>query len=1087
MRWIALGILGSRLFASSFDDVSPSWPDEVASHSQKLLVEEVIFPISGQISLCETDLHVKGAQELVLKRNYIPPHIKGRYDERDEVDRFLLGKALLHHESWSWALLPQMWAGYNKHSEHFLVRDDQGLVLEFEVVEGRGILKTAPFGMSNWREGEPDGSADLRNTELWVEGTQARVIWPNGIERIYSLQGEKLYRLDLERLPNGKAIRYEYGLRGLERIASCDPSGQISYASIEKRSDHNYTASDGNASHFSYEMKEITGRCKEGGLRRKVDYKIRVLAKVINPIYSNEMKYNDRLLLTFYDTKNYPISFEYQQGEGVRIKRLATPFHTTSFSYDLPIAGQKGGSTSAKQSHGIETVYQYDQNLLLVGLGKWTRGTLIQQTSYAYDEKQHLIRVEMRDAEGTCLFAKQYECDEFGNAVLERFEGDFGTFEVHKEFSKNRVISEKREGGLGYAYTYVGDTRLLASKTTLFFGKPVRRSIYNYDEAYNLIEEREEGYRSTKYTYYQEGHCIHRIEWKEELDAEGGSFGKVHFSYDQWGHCCEEAHYDQEGHFIYALQRTYNSVGDLLEEVNPFGQIASYQYDTRGRCIIENPFSGKLTIYRTFDGMGRLIQLNEDNLITSFTYNDQNQLIEKVDPIGLKTSYTYDFLCDKPTRIEAPPTLALFRYNALGQEIERSDAYGATTLTRYSNHGKPSEILHSDGTKETFLYDTGGFLIQHAKGEEWIATYERDPLGRVIAKTVGDETTRYVYDSYLLLKEETRGFETSYVYDAKGRKVEEIRAGRKSRFGYDALGYLSWEERGGHRISYRNDVVGRVVEESVDGILKISRKYDSSGNVISLCRGGCLFFLYDGYNRLIEKKDPEKGKTRITYQKGTQMWIKRTKEPSGITLSETYNAHGLLVKREILGHLVEKFEYDRALRLVRHDYQTFGFPLDGYDSSLGKVDLKTTLWAYTLDGKIKTKTKPDGKVLHYEYNSQGLLTRVGDQEFKYDALGRLVSGSGFTRSFDPFGNIVREEFASGLWVKSTYDDWDRPSTRTLPDKSRIVYEYEGPFLKKSTHFDPKGKILSSRIHGEHEAIDSLLSEAGSLVLAIDPF
>ncbi len=57
MRWLLLFVFCSRVFAASFEDAVPSSPDETASLSTNLLIEELFSPLSGQVSLYETDLH----------------------------------------------------------------------------------------------------------------------------------------------------------------------------------------------------------------------------------------------------------------------------------------------------------------------------------------------------------------------------------------------------------------------------------------------------------------------------------------------------------------------------------------------------------------------------------------------------------------------------------------------------------------------------------------------------------------------------------------------------------------------------------------------------------------------------------------------------------------------------------------------------------------------------------------------------------------------------------------------------------------------------------------------------------------------
>ena len=84
----------------------------------------------------------------------------------------------------------------------------------------------------------------------------------------------------------------------------------------------------------------------------------------------------------------------------------------------------------------------------------------------------------------------------------------------------------------------------------------------------------------------------------------------------------------------------------------------------------------------------------------------------------------------------------------------------------------------------------------------------------------------------------------------------------------------------------------------------------------------------------------------------------------------------------------------------------------------------------------------------------------------------------FPRTLDPFGNTLREEFSNGLWIESKYDDWNRPLERTLPDYSRIAYEYQGPFLKTVTRIHLNGSTLYTHTYDQYNEAGLPLSEAG---------
>ena len=141
MKWILLLIcLNIHLFAGSFDEIFPSSPDEIASLNTDLLVDGFVSAVSGQISLSETDLHIKGAQDLLLKRTYIPPQILGRYSSHDGKDELALGRSLGQLKTKGWIVLPHLKAGYNVNSPYFQIRDPGGSVLEFQITPQRNIF-----------------------------------------------------------------------------------------------------------------------------------------------------------------------------------------------------------------------------------------------------------------------------------------------------------------------------------------------------------------------------------------------------------------------------------------------------------------------------------------------------------------------------------------------------------------------------------------------------------------------------------------------------------------------------------------------------------------------------------------------------------------------------------------------------------------------------------------------------------------------------------------------------------------------------------------------------------------------------------
>ena len=423
-----------------------------------------------------------------------------------------------------------------------------------------------------------------------------------------------------------------------------------------------------------------------------------------------------------------------------------------------------------------------------------------------------------------------------------------------------------------------------------------------------------------------------------------------------------------------------------------------------------------------------------------------------------------------PDRIEEESSVTEMSYDSFGRPVVTIDSMNAKTIKKYNSYGDVVQITYPEGGQESCTYYPNGLLKSHRDPDGLITTYKYDALGRKKEQTVGKLVTSYEYDGYNLCRTiDPAGFFTTYKYDFFDRKIEDDREGRITRYGYDFLGFLNKEEKGGHRTDYTNDALGRVLKKSVDGVLETSWDYDAGGNVVTIQQGEMSQFSYDSHNRCIEKIDEEGNKTSISYEKGPKFLIKKITDPMGIETILTYNVKEQLLTKMVAGRTIEEFEYDPLFRLQRQDHIRFDHTPNGNRERMQEAGRRTTHWTYTPGNLKLSKQKPDGIVLPYSYDEQLLLTNVGSREFRYDLLGRIIGGTGFSRTLDPFGNILREEWSNGLWIETDYDELNRPLVRKLPDHSRIEYEYYGPFLKKVSRFSSQGDELYSHSYDDYDA------------------
>jgi len=84
---------------------------------------------------------------------------------------------------------------------------------------------------------------------------------------------------------------------------------------------------------------------------------------------------------------------------------------------------------------------------LLEAIENWLSGKCINKKTFAYDHKQHIQSIETLDGDGKLLIAKRFECDEAGNAILERRKEILGFFRYGANstkiasFSKNLMMA----------------------------------------------------------------------------------------------------------------------------------------------------------------------------------------------------------------------------------------------------------------------------------------------------------------------------------------------------------------------------------------------------------------------------------------------------------------------------------------------------------------------------------------------------------------------------------------------------------------------------------------------------------------------
>lgn len=451
-------------------------------------------------------------------------------------------------------------------------------------------------------------------------------------------------------------------------------------------------------------------------------------------------------------------------------------------------------------------------------------------------------------------------------------------------------------------------------------------------------------------------------------------------------------------------------------------------------------------------------------------------------------------------------TMSLYSYSLDGSNRKVIQDYGAPNSGKTAiTSGIRIETLTNPAGQtisETIKDITTGTAIKF-----WQAT-KIDDLGRPTEISYGDgsiETREYVGSSascgscsgagqYLIDSETDRnGIDTSYLYDALGRRIKTIRLGVTEEVKYDAVGHVTQRIRIG--------TSGTITLEETD---------------------------YDGAGRITEKRDGMGHSTTYAYSLGETNGETTTTitYPDGGTRIETTYGDGKI--KEIGGTAVahKKYvygtwsggEWTKEINVADDASETEWTKT--YFNAAGKpvkIEYPDSTYAskeYNGLGQLVKETDPDGVIKLYAYNAKGELEITAidmdqDGAISYSGSDRItqvvrdvvtVSGTVFNRTTtyvwgtngsnnpqmvskveeDSYGRIRRETDASGnvtTTINNHLGDGHWTVTTSTPSTSSTVstiLEYQNGRLYSTTRL--VGTTQLSRIEYAYDAHGRLYSE-----------
>lgn len=415
-----------------------------------------------------------------------------------------------------------------------------------------------------------------------------------------------------------------------------------------------------------------------------------------------------------------------------------------------------------------------------------------------------------------------------------------------------------------------------------------------------------------------------------------------------------------------------------------------------------------VTFNNSIDSAGRMVQTTRSapgestQTIDSRVYNAQNLLSSQTDARGGTTTYTYD---------------------AQGNRTGVTDPQGrTTTFGNFNAHGQAGQVIRSDGTVITRVFDTRGRLI--SRTDSGLTTqFQYDAAGRFATITYPDGTWKsfgYTNAGHLVSTNNHRSETTIYtrdvtsavtrvdVYNASGARV------RTANQGFDAVGRLatSTDSRGyTHRVLY-------------DSATARSRGFtDPTGRTVNLA----LDIL---------------GRTTAVTQPNTAAMVPVTGPTRTTTHTYSQDGRGRHVNTSDTNAINTGYGHDgfnRQKTEVSVDAGTRSVTLNAAGDVLTASDARAVTVTRTLDalGRVTAITPPSGTGYTFGYvpnRSDSLLAQMtypmGSTNWTYDSAGRALSKT------QNLSGLVRQ-------ITIARDALGRPATLTYPSGMQVAVSYSG--------------------------------------------
>jgi RHS repeat-associated protein len=356
-------------------------------------------------------------------------------------------------------------------------------------------------------------------------------------------------------------------------------------------------------------------------------------------------------------------------------------------------------------------------------------------------------------------------------------------------------------------------------------------------------------------------------------------------------------------------------------------------------------------------------------IVTSYSYDADNNITSVTDPRGLVTSYTYD---------------------GLGQRWQQVSPDTGTTGFSYDGYGRITSMTRNDGTVTSYGYDALNRRTSiSAGGQTQTLSYDNctHGIGRLCAAADANSTTSYTYTPEGWLS--GRGFSVNGTTYSLG-------------YGYNALGQLSavvYPDGNQALYTYTNGVVSAVQ-------VNIGGNVSNAATAITYQPGSAVMSQWTSSNGIVN-----------TLGYDTDGRLTGIAAGNVQSLGFSYDAANRItgITNGIDGSMTQDFGYDAMSRLTSvysgADNEAYQYDANGNRLNAVVNGAATSVTTSTSNNQLTALSGGLNNTYGYDPNGN-LTTQNGVVTFSYNAFNRMVAAGVSTYVVNPEGQRL-EKTVSG--------------------------------------------------------------------------